>query len=263
MRLQRLCVSLLCCSSPVRRVGRASCWIRSQTSAAELAAMIAQADSQVRTLDGRGNIAFRVSRDQRLRRLHAQCPKTRFAPRATGGAVGIDVGFFFLSRDRFVMYNSLQNTVIAGAPSPQALRSLIPVDLTYEQIFAVFTGLIPLPDHQTLLQYTVGRGSVPSAVRIDRRSELLLARPRGLLVRRFKCKTRKANCVLEGASSGTIDQDGLRIARRLSLTMPREGRRISVAFSHADLNADDLSFSYSVPSSARENRTVSSLRPRQ
>lgn len=252
MRLQRLsvCLVLLLASCAPRREG--VMLDTTKTSAADLTAMTHQADSQVKTLDGRGNISFESPEVSGSASFTLTVRKPDSLLVRLEGPFGINVGLFFLSRDRFVMYNSLQNTVTVGSPSSGALRSIIPVDLTYEQIFDVFTGSIPLPDHESLLQYSTDEGQFLLRYGSKSSTSAYWLDPDELLVRRFQWKDPSGGVILEGSSSGSIDQDGLRIARRLSLTMPSEGRRISVAFSRAALNADDLSFRYTVPASARE-----------
>ncbi len=221
------------------------------TSAADLTARTRRADSLVRSVDGRGSISFESPDVSGSASFTLTVRKPDSLLVQLEGPFGIDVGLFFLSRQRFVMYNSLQNTVTTGSPSSAALRSVIPVDLTVDEIFAVFTGTIPLPDHGAPLQYTTDEGLFLLRYASTNATSSYWIDPDELLVRRFEMKDNAGAVLLEGASSGSIDQDGMRIARRLSLTMPREGRRISVAFSRASLNTDDLSFRYSVPSSAR------------
>ena len=222
-----------------------------KTSAVELTTMAAQADARIHSLHGRGDVSFESPEISGSAAFTLTVRKPDSLLVRLEGPFGIDVGLFFLSRERFVMYNSMQNTVSTGDPASAALRSLIPVDLTYDQIFDVFTGSIPLPDHQIPLQYTTDEGLFLLRYELHNVRSSYWLDPDGLLVRRFQMKNKAGEVILEGTSSGTIDQDGSRIARRVSLTMPGEGRRISIAFSRADLNAEDLSFQYSVPSSAR------------
>ncbi len=222
-----------------------------KTSAADLTAMTHAADAKIRTLDGRGNISFETPEMSGSASFTLSVKKPDSLLVHLEGPFGINVGMFFLSRDRFVMYNSMQNTVASGSPDSPSLRSLIPVDLTYDQIFEVFTGSIPLPDHALPKEYTTDEGLFLLRYESQGSSSSYWLDPDELLVRRFQMKDPSGGVVLEGTSSGSIDQNGARIARRLSLTMPRDGRRISLAFSRADLNADDLSFEYAVPKSAR------------
>lgn len=222
-----------------------------KTSAADLTALTRQEDAKVRSMDGRGNISFESPEMSGSASFTLQVKKPDSLLVTLEGPFGIDVGMFFLSRDRFVMYNSMQNTVASGSPDSPALRSLIPVNLTYDQIFDVFTGSIPLPDHQLPQEYTTDAGLFLLRYTSHGTTSAYWLDPEELLVRRFQMTDPTGVIILEVTSSGSIDQDGARIARRLSLTMPREGRRISVAFSRADLNADDLSFRYTVPVSAR------------
>ncbi|HTY01277.1 MAG TPA: DUF4292 domain-containing protein [Bacteroidota bacterium] len=222
-----------------------------KTSAAALTTMTRQEDAKVRTLDGRGSISFESPEMSGSAAFTITVRKPDSLLVRLEGPFGIRVGLFFLSRDRFVMYNSMQNTVATGSPTSGTLRSVIPVDLTYEQIFDVFTGSIPLPDHEAPSQYTTDEGLFLLRYHASSLTSSYWLDPDELLVRRFQMTDPSGAVVLEGSSSGSIDQDGMRIARRLSLTMPREGRRVSVAFSRADINADDLSFDYTVPPSAR------------
>jgi hypothetical protein len=223
-----------------------------KTSASQLMTLARQADDRLHSLSGRGTISFESPEMSGSASFTLTVRKPDSLLVQLEGPFGIDAGLFFLSRERFVMYNSFQNTVYAGTPSPQSLRSLIPLDLSYDQIFAVFTGSIPLPTHAELTKYGTDDGLFLLRYTSTDRLATYWVDPDELLVRRFEMRNGDGEVVLEGTSSGVIDHDGLRIARRLSLTMPGEGRRISVAFSRADLNTDDLAFDYSIPASARK-----------
>ena len=55
------------------------------------------------------------------------------------GPFGIDIGTLFVSAGKYLMYNSLENTVVTGVPSNAAIRSIIPFDLTLDQIIGAFS----------------------------------------------------------------------------------------------------------------------------
>ena len=61
------------------------------------------------------------------------------------GPFGLDVGFLFLSRSQYVMFNRMENQVIYGEPSDAGIRWAIPVDLTVDQILDAFTGSFRFP----------------------------------------------------------------------------------------------------------------------
>ncbi len=225
----------------------------STATPAQVRAAMTALDTRLSTLHGRGNLTFEspemsgsASFDVTLRRPDSLLVELE-------GPFGIQVGTFFLSRDRFVMYNSLQNTVQSGAPNSESLASIIPVKLTPDQVISTFAGTFPMPgsgpesskldDGYVLQQFRVPSGR--QYFWIDRET---------LLVRKFRLDDETGAVVLEGETSGVIARDGARIPRRITVSLPRQERRMVIAFSSADLNTDRISFSYTVPSSARPVR---------
>jgi hypothetical protein len=87
--------------------------------------------------------------------------------------------------------------------------------------------------------------------RVDDRRQYVWIDKESLLVRKFRLDDANGAVIVEGETSGTIEHDGARIPRRIILTLPREERRMAIAFSSVDLNVARLSFLYTVPSSAR------------
>jgi hypothetical protein len=226
-----------------------------RTPSGLLTARMRDLDARVRSVEGRGSVTFETPSlgGSASFTLALQRPDSLLVQ--LEGPFGIDVGTLFLSRGRYVLYNSLENTVARGAPSGASFHSVLPVDLTYDQMFSAFTGTFPLPDGEPPLAYSVEEGEFLLRYRCGDGVCLYWVDPEALLVRRFQMRDGAGEVRLEGETSGTIEQDGARIPRRVTLTMPREERRVAIAFARASINAGRLSFEFTVPPNARELRS--------
>ncbi len=168
------------------------------------------------------------------------------------GPFGIDVGFFFLSADRFVLYNRMENTVAQGRPDRGAIRSVIPFDLTTEEIISAFSGTFSLPPQSSLLASYVAdgdrfvltymRGTDSCSYWVD---------PETNLVMRYQVRDRSGRVEVDAEASAVTEQDDLYAPRRVTVTFPSQDRQLSIYYSALTLNPPSLSFGHSVPRGAR------------
>ncbi len=169
------------------------------------------------------------------------------------GPFGIDVGTFFLSRDKYLLYNSLQNTVTTGTPGGVYIRSVIPFDLTYEQILDAFAGVFNLPvSEKDLRNYVIEEDQFFLVYACGSDTCKYWVDPRYLLVSRCQIINRNNEVVMEGKASSFTEQNGIVAARRMSLRFPRDERELSVAYSSLQLNPTETNFRFTVPSGARK-----------
>ena len=148
------------------------------------------------------------------------------------------------------MYNSFDNRVTSGVPSSAALRSLIPVDLTFEQIMDAFTGGFPLPDAAPV-RYTVDDGKYLLVYQAGDRTQSFWIDPEYNLVVRYELHDAAGGLIMEAEASQMVSQDNVSAPRHVTVEFPDQGRRLSIHYSSLDLNAGDLSFLYTVPAGAR------------
>jgi len=168
------------------------------------------------------------------------------------GPFGIGAGFLFLSRLKFVMYSSLDNKVTSGVPGPAAIRSVIPLDLTFDQIMDAFTGGFPLPD-AVPVHYAVDDGKFLLVYDIGGRTHSFWVDPDYDLVVRYEVRAAGGTLLLDVESSQIVSRDDLCVPRHVTVDFPDAGRRLSVYYTSLDLNAGDLSFAYTVPAGAHSS----------
>ncbi len=168
------------------------------------------------------------------------------------GPFGIDVGTFFLCKDTYVVYNSFDNSVVTGNPNSARVRSVIPFDLTSEQILSAFSGVFPAPaSSDELLDYRVDDEQFVLTYRCGAHTCTYTVDPRYLLVTRYEVRNERGELLVQASASSFIDQQGIASARRVHIVFPRERRQLSIAYSTLHLNPDETRFDFTIPENAR------------
>lgn len=223
-----------------------------RTSASALLQMVVAGSGRIHSMTGRGSVAFESPDLNGSAYFELSLKKPDSLLAKFEGPFGIDVGTLFLSRKRFVMYNSLENRVTTGVPSTAAIRSFVPFDLTFDQILDVFSGVFPLEGDATairgyavdgdhfLLTTTCGAGMCEYW--ID---------PESYVVTRSRRLSSNGTVLVEAEASAFVEQDDVVAPKRITITFPEQRRRVSVFYTSFHLNVPEPSFAYSIPPSAR------------
>lgn len=224
----------------------------SRMSASTLLEMVAAGNARVHSMTGRGSVAFESPDLTGSAYFELSLKKPDSLLAKFEGPFGIDVGTLFLSRERFVMYNSLENRVTTGVPSTAAIRSFVPFDLTFDQILDVFSGIFPLEGNATAvrgyavdgdrLTLTMACGSGLCEYWID---------PESFVVTRSRRLGSNGRVLLEAEAASFVEQEGVLAPKRITITFPEQNRRVSVFYTSFHLNVPEPSFAYSIPPSAR------------
>ncbi|HXG00740.1 MAG TPA: DUF4292 domain-containing protein [Bacteroidota bacterium] len=168
------------------------------------------------------------------------------------GPFGIDVGTFFLSRDTYVVYNSFENTLLTGNPHRTAIRSIIPFEMTSDQILNAFAGIFPIPYAQASpTDYRIADEKFVLTYRCGANVCSYWIDPRYLLVVRYEMRDAAGDLLVQAQVSSLIEQDGVSSARRIRITFPAQQRQVSIAYDSFTLNTPETDFRYSLPANAR------------
>lgn len=219
-------------------------------SADALALRLNERENRIVSTRGRGSVSFESPEMAGSAFFSMTLKKPDSLLITLEGPFGIEAGFFFLSRQKFVVYNSLENRAILGVPAAGTIRGVIPMDLTLDQIMEAFTGGFRLPagppesygpDGDTYRAVYHRAGQVHSYW-ID---------PAAALVLRYEVRDSAGTVVFEAASSRVTEKSGISVPAHVSVTFPREGRQLTIHFTSIEVNGEELSFEYTVPPNAR------------
>jgi hypothetical protein len=222
-----------------------------------LLARVSMQGSRIRSLLGSGSVTFESPEMAGSAFFHISLRKPDSLLLKLEGPFGIDAGFFFLSRANFVMYNRFENTVTSGRPTASSIRRVIPFAMSNVEILDAFTGSFSLP----------AAGSAPlSQVVEDGQFHLTFPStgniahywidPQTDLVTKYAVLDTTGQLIVEATGDRTIETDGLTLPRLITVSFPRDRRRVSIFYSSITLNPPELSFVYAVPEGAH----LSSLR---
>ncbi len=167
------------------------------------------------------------------------------------GPFGVEVGLFFLSHDRYVLYNGMENRMITGVPNAAAIRSVIPVDLTREQLVDAFSGTFAIdPSHTPPLRYAIDDDRFCLSFVTGSDTATYWVDPASQLVTRYELTGSGGRRLMEATVGRVVSDDGVYAARDVQVRMMDE-QQLSISYSALTLNATELSFAYSIPPGAR------------
>lgn len=166
------------------------------------------------------------------------------------GPFGLDVGLLFLSRERYVMYNGMENTVITGVPSLASIRAILPIELTFDQILNAFSGTFTLPRvHNQIIRYTVDDEQFLISYLCGTDTCTDWIDPETQIVTRHLMQNAAGETLLDANASRIEEQGDACAPRRILVRLP--DRQVSIYYSSIVLNAPNPSFAFSVPANAQ------------
>ncbi|HEX9657112.1 MAG TPA: DUF4292 domain-containing protein [Bacteroidota bacterium] len=222
-----------------------------RTSAGSLVQLVNANEQKIHSLVGSGHITFDTPELSGTATFTISMKKPDSLLALFEGPFGIDLGTLFLSRNRYLIYNSFENTAITGTPGSETLKLALPIDLTYDQLLSAFSGTIHLPDDQNdLVSYSIDE------------DQFLLTYDCGNLVCKYwvdasylvvtsqQVLDQNGQVVMDVRFSSIREQDAIHAPRRIRLNFPERGRQVALQYGSLTLNEETPSFQFSIPSNA-------------
>lgn len=222
------------------------------TPANVLLDFVSEREARVATVKGSGTVSFDSPEIAGTASFEVSLKKPDSLLVMLEGPFGIDIGTFFLSRDKYIMYNSFQNTVVAGAPIRDAIRSVIPFDIEIHDLLSAFSGGIPLRgDVSSLIKYHIEGNAFFLSFSCGGRTCNYWVDGSSLLVERSEILDAANNVVMSGEASRFGEEGEINFARRIVVRFPQDDRQLAVTFTSLRLNSSVPDFSFSIPDNAR------------
>jgi hypothetical protein len=218
---------------------------------ADLLAMVESGGERLRSMSGKGSLAFESPEFAGSAFFSLSLKKPDSLLLKLEGPFGIDMGMLFIDREKYLIYNGLENRVIQGNPQGSSFRSLIPIDLTHEQLMEAFSGVFTVKgDARDVHEFTVEKDQFRLHLPCGSDECVYWIDPRSLLVTRYLRRTSDGTTLVDAVSEAITEQDELFAPRRITVVFPESQRRVSVYYSALHLNDPEPSFSFSIPHDA-------------
>jgi outer membrane lipoprotein-sorting protein len=219
----------------------------------QLLSLVRDRSNLVRTLEGRGLVTYSSPDLGGSATFELSLKKPDSLLVFLEGPLGIDVGTLFMSRDRYVIYNPMENVAISGKPKRGFIRGLIPVDLTFEEILNAFSGSFDVPaDASAVTEYRIDDGQFLVTLACGRRLCTYWIDHENLRVTKFEAQDTEGRLLMQATASSFATDDDASVPRRITLSFPEEEREVRVQYSALTINPGNPSFAYSVPDGARK-----------
>jgi outer membrane biogenesis lipoprotein LolB len=207
-------------------------------------------ETQVYTFAGRGSVTFDApeASGSAFFSIAVRNPDSvlvRFE-----GPFGMDVGFLFASKTRVVLYNAMENWYMSEATNSALLRSVLPFDVSFEQLIDAFTGAFRVPDGRQPARYAIDDDRFLLVFPLGDDSSSYWVDPALRAVTQYRL-SRGDSILIEASADRWTEDEGYVMPRRITLSFPSSARSVSVFYSSVHMNPEAVSFAYSVPSRAK------------
>jgi len=222
------------------------------TDAATVMTLVQEHQNKLQSMVGRGTVTFESPEISGTATFEVALRKPDSLLVTFEGPFGIDLGTLFISREKYLMYNSLENKVVTGVPSAAAIRSIIPFDLTLDQVVEAFSGSFPIPsDSQALRTYSIDDDMFLLSFGCESRTCRFWIDNRYLLVKKYEVRDERDELIMDAVASSFAEDEMSSAPRHIRIRFPVQERQVFVNYSSITLNDPNPSFAYSIPSNAR------------
>ena len=222
------------------------------TDANTLISLVQEHQNKLRSVVGKGTVTFESPEMAGTAAFELALKKPDSLLVMFEGPFGIDLGTLFISREKYLMYSSMENKVVTGTPSAAAIRSIIPFDLTLDQVVGAFSGSFPFPsDPKSLQTYSLDDDKFLLIFGCGRNTCKYWVDNRSVVITKYEMRDEHDTLVMDAVSSSFAEEGAASAPKRIRIRFPSQGRQLWVNYSSMTLNDPEPSFAYSIPSNAR------------
>lgn len=169
------------------------------------------------------------------------------------GPFGINVGTVFLSQNEFVFYNSMANEAVVGEPRNDILRAFLRMDIGVNDIMDLFLGSSKalFSERRRPDEYTIDGDQYLLTFRSRDSIRRYWVDPYYNAISRMVYSSAEDRPLIEERYDRFTKVDGMVMAQSIRVISHQERASFSVSYNRIDLNANELSFSYSIPANAK------------
>jgi hypothetical protein len=219
---------------------------------ASLVRMLNERSDLVKSLEGYGTVTFESPEFGGTAAFELSLRKPDSLLVLLEGPFGIDVGTLFLSSEHYVAYNAQENLVVTGVPHGSTIRSIIPFDLSFDEIVGAFAGSFEIRfQERDIRTYTIDNASFLLVLSCGSHTCSYWIDNSFLQVTRYEVHDNNGALILQASVSSFMEDGDASVPKRITIWFPGQDKQIAVLYSSLTINPRTLSFTYSVPSDAR------------
>lgn len=210
---------------------------------------------RVRSMKGTGRITIETPEIAQSGSFELALQKPDSVLMKLEGPFGIDVGSALLTRKEFLFYNIYQNEVITGTTSAENLTKILRIQLSFDDLLALFSGGTFFGDDQTMPDaVTVQEDQYVFTYRHPYGERRYWVDPATQLIARIQQFDGQDKLRFDQAFSNFRNVGGATVPFRIRIREYQTGRALSIAYTHISVNTGSLQFTFTIPESAARVR---------
>jgi len=167
------------------------------------------------------------------------------------GPFGIRVGNALVTRTNFQFYSTMQNRLYTGRTTAENMRKTLRIDLTFDDILALFTGG----------RFLAGDRTSPDEIGVDGGDAVFtftggeygrryVVDPSTKLIRRIYLIDNDGAPMIEQAFADFQTVGGVTIPRTITITQHQSRQRFTLRYGQITTNTEHIQFTFSAPGNA-------------
>ena len=170
------------------------------------------------------------------------------------GPFGIELARTVVTKDKFMFYDVLRNTVYEGDANGDILKGIFKIDLSFDDLMDAFIGSVNLTKHlyksptkysidgdQYVLTYVDTVSGETTNYRVDIKQ---------LGITDYKLINKNGNVVLAGRYSRFNDLEDVAVPYSIEVQNKKEGQLVTIEYKHMSANKKDVSIDFNLPGDA-------------
>ncbi len=211
-----------------------------------------RSQDQVQSLTGDGTIRIETPSLSQSGDFQLTLRKPDSVQITVEGPFGIRVAQAIITRSTFQAYSALENKLYVAPTTPENLRKALRLDLTFDDILALFTGGRVLEaDRRTPDEAGVDGGDATFLFRDGDVSRRYVVDPSTLLIRKIQLLDRAGALTFEQSFSDPMTQGMVTLPRTTRATLHQRRQIVTLRYDGFQPNPGDLRFQFSPPGNAR------------
>lgn len=168
------------------------------------------------------------------------------------GPFGIDVADMLITRNEFLYYNVNDNKVISGLSTPQNLRNIIKVYVSFDEILNAFSGKFSFGNTENgNAKITMTEDSYIVSIKSGNEIRKYWVESKNFYVTRLGTYDLNGNTKIEIVYENFYTRDDIIFPKKISISRPKEKQFIWLTYYNEEFNNNKLTYKLKIPKSAK------------
>jgi hypothetical protein len=169
------------------------------------------------------------------------------------GPFGIDVADLLITRSNFIYYNVMDNKVISGQSTPNNLRIIMKVNISFDEIINAFSGKFTFGEEKyENVEITKNEKSYIMSIRNGKEIKKYWIDNQSYFVTKVITSDENGKTKIDISYDNFYEKDGIYFPKKISISRPAEKENIWLTYNNEEFNNNKLTYRLKIPKSAKK-----------